>query len=104
VLNHGAWQGRQVVPADWIDAATSSPRGGPQLPFYGYQFWLGYSPFAVASVAWAAAKGRGGQRIYSVPSLDLAVVVLCGLYGDPSQGSVPRSVLNDFVLPATRGW
>jgi CubicO group peptidase (beta-lactamase class C family) len=98
VLDHGVWQGRQVVPADWIEAATS-----PQLvAFYGYQFWLGHSPSRKGTVAWAAAKGLGGQRIYIVPSLDLAVVVLAGLYKENAQDVQVLPVLDDFVLPAVR--
>ena len=45
VLQHGAWNGTQVVPASWIETATS-----PQINvsgfnsfFYGYFFWLGRS-------------------------------------------------------------
>lgn len=98
VLDRGAWQGHQVVPAGWIEAATSSE--GSHLAFYGYQFWLGHSPFREGTVAWAAAFGLGGQRIYIVPSLDLAVVVFAGLYGESAQESKVEPVLNDFVLPA----
>jgi CubicO group peptidase (beta-lactamase class C family) len=98
VLNHGEWHGRQVVPADWIEAATSSQL----VKFYGYQFWLGHSPSREGPVAWAAAKGLGGQRIYIVPSLDLAVVVLAGLYGASAQDAQVLPVLDDFALPAVR--
>jgi CubicO group peptidase (beta-lactamase class C family) len=100
VLNRGAWQGRQVVPAGWIEAATSSE--GSHLASYGYQFWLGHSPFRESTVAWAAAEGYGGQRIYIVPSLDLAVVVPAGLYEVSAQDAQMRPVLNDFVLPAVK--
>jgi CubicO group peptidase (beta-lactamase class C family) len=100
VVNRGAWHGRQVVPAGWIDAATSSE--GSHLAFYGYQFWLGHSPLREGTVAWAAAVGLGGQRIYIVPSLDLAVVVLAGLYEVSAQDAQVRTVLNDFVLPAVK--
>jgi CubicO group peptidase (beta-lactamase class C family) len=100
VLNRGAWHGRQVVPAGWIDAATSSE--GSHSVFYGYQFWLGHSPFRESTVAWAAAAGRGGQRIYIVPSLDLTLVVLAGLYEASAQDAQVRPVLDDFVLPAVK--
>ena len=45
MLRRGEWHGRQVVPAEWVDAATSrqtstgsDPRGDWDQG-YGYQFW-----------------------------------------------------------------
>ena len=53
-------------------------------------------------VAWSVGLGLGGQRLFIVSSLDLVVLVHCGLYTSPIQGGVPLSVLNRFVLPAVR--
>jgi CubicO group peptidase (beta-lactamase class C family) len=41
VLQHGAWNGTQVVPASWIEAATSAQINvsGFTSFFYGYFFW-----------------------------------------------------------------
>lgn len=45
VLDRGEWRGRQVVPAAWIDAATSRQVANGSSPTsdwdqgYGYQFW-----------------------------------------------------------------
>ena len=102
VLQHGVWNGTQVVPASWIEAATT-----PQINvsgftsfFYGYFFWLGRSLADKTEVPWAAAVGLGGQRVFIVPSLDLVVVVNAGLYSSRLQGSVPMTILNQYVLRA----
>jgi CubicO group peptidase (beta-lactamase class C family) len=100
VLGRGAWQGRQVVPADWIQAATTPAINAPLLWFYGYQFWLGRSLVRGREVEWALGMGYGGQRLFIVPSLDLVVLVHAGLYGSPIQGAVPLEVLNRYVLAA----
>jgi CubicO group peptidase (beta-lactamase class C family) len=102
VLQHGAWQGAQVVPAAWIDAATT-PQIAHSLPlyFYGYQFWLGRSLVDKHTVEWAAAVGLGGQRLFIVPALDLVVAVNAGLYRSDLQGPVPIKILNQYVLMAT---
>jgi CubicO group peptidase (beta-lactamase class C family) len=103
VLQHGAWNGAQVVPAPWIEAATA-----PQINvsgftsfFYGYFFWLGRSLADKSEVQWSAAVGLGGQRVFIVPSLDLVVVVNAGLYSSRLQSSVPMTILNQYVLKAT---
>jgi CubicO group peptidase (beta-lactamase class C family) len=100
VLNHGAWNGKQVVPADWITTATSPQINGQQLYFYGFQFWLGRSFAHGREVDWAAGVGYGGQRLFIVPALDLVAVVHAGLYKSAMQGWAPLIVLNRYILQA----
>lgn len=100
VLDHGQWQGRQVVPAAYVDAAITPQINGSGVYFYGYQFWLGRSFVAGRALDWAAAWGLGGQRIFIVPALDLVTVVTAGLYNDDLQSFVPNMILNRFVLRA----
>jgi CubicO group peptidase (beta-lactamase class C family) len=105
VLQHGVWHDAQVVPAAWIEAATSPQIDAsflnPLSSFYGYQFWLGRSLIDKRTVEWAAAIGLGGQYVYIVPALDLVVVVNAGLYLSPLQGMVTAAILNQYVLEAT---
>lgn len=103
VLDHGVWHGKQIVPADWITAATTPHINGPLLWFYGYQFWLGRSLVHDHEVDWALGLGYGGQRLFIVPALDLVVLVHCGLYRSSLQSAVPLMVLNRYVLRAVQG-
>jgi CubicO group peptidase (beta-lactamase class C family) len=114
VLDGGVWHGRQVVSADWIKQMTArqSPPGFSfsSLRSYGYLWWQGRSSIENHDVDWVAALGRGGQRLFVVPSLSLVVAVTAGLYGESNGGAPsPRenlagdTVLNSFALPAARG-
>lgn len=100
VLQRGAWSGKQVVSAGWIDASTTPQINGFLVFFYGYQFWLGRSLVDKHIVDWAAAWGLGGQRVFIVPALDLVVVVTAGLYESGMQAQVPIKILNQYVLNA----
>ncbi|HUY38166.1 MAG TPA: serine hydrolase [Candidatus Binataceae bacterium] len=100
VLQHGAWNGKQLVSAAWIDASTTPQINGFLVFFYGYQFWLGRSLINKHEVDWAAAWGLGGQRMFIVPELDLVVVVNAGLYRSDMQAQVPLKILNQYVLKA----
>lgn len=100
VLQHGVWNGKQLVPAAWIDASTTPQINGLLIFFYGYQFWLGRSLINKHEVDWAAAWGLGGQRLFIVPELDLVVVVNAGLYRSDMQAAVPLKILNQYVLQA----
>jgi CubicO group peptidase (beta-lactamase class C family) len=73
VLNHGSWNGRQLVPAQWFkDAVTPSEHG----PDYGYLWWLNTKkqqwPSAPASSF--AALGNGSNTIWVDPEHDIVFV------------------------------
>lgn len=86
LLARGAWQQRQIVPAAWI-AATVQPTitigKGPLL--YGNHWWDGRVPYDGRNLAWTAGFGNGGQRLFIVPELELAVVFTAGAYGERSE-------------------
>lgn len=103
ILAQGQFQGRPVVPPAWIAETTRPQIQGLDLYFYGYHWWLGRSLVAGREIRWAAGVGWGGQRLYVVPDLDLVVLVLAGLYGDPLQAMVGDIVLRRHVLPAALG-
>lgn len=106
VLNKGAWNGKQIVPAKWIEQSVT-PRfqaigyfGG--LFYYGQQWWMGRTLSADRDVKWIAAMGLGGQRIFIVPELDLVVMTTSGLYGSGRQGQAALDILANFIVPSVR--
>jgi CubicO group peptidase (beta-lactamase class C family) len=86
VLQRGQWQGRQVVPAQWIDASLQPHVETGDGLQYGYQWWSGTVDAAGGKHRWHAGFGNGGQRLYIVPSLDLVVVITAGGYSDGVSG------------------
>jgi CubicO group peptidase (beta-lactamase class C family) len=101
VLARGAWDGRQIVPAAWIEQSTAPRLNAYAVYFYGYQWWLGRSLIAGRQVDWIAGRGYGGQRLFIMPSLDIVAVVMAGHYdGSPLQEILGLTVLNRAVLPA----
>jgi CubicO group peptidase (beta-lactamase class C family) len=79
--NGGVHEGRQVVPAAWIQTSWApkviSPRNGNG---YGYGWWIKRVNGHPVYFAW----GHGGQMIYVAPSLALTVVMT----SDPGARSV----------------
>jgi CubicO group peptidase (beta-lactamase class C family) len=103
VLTKGAWNGRQVVPAEWVKRCTTQVvpiegRGG-----YGYQWYLGVIPAGpLQGAEWFAGIGWGGQRLFVVPRLDLVVAMNAGNYRLPNmeQARIGNLVITDAVLPS----
>jgi CubicO group peptidase (beta-lactamase class C family) len=85
----GVWQGRQIIPKEWILESTQ-PHIKTEIPLfsiegeavhYGYQWWTGQIKTHNRPVQWIAAIGNGGQRIISIPELALTIVFTAGGYG-----------------------
>ena len=98
MLSKGRWQGRQVVPAAWV-AATLQPSisigNGPLR--YGHHWWAGQVRHASGSVAWIAGFGNGGQQLYVVPELEMAVVLTAGAYNSVKIGPTEAALFRQIV-------
>ena len=99
-LHRGRANGRQIVPARWVEASlvprVQSPRESER--FYGYGWWMrelaGYPTY----FAW----GYSGQFIFLVPELDLVVVTTSSTALDDERRTHTRAVydlVERFVIP-----
>jgi CubicO group peptidase (beta-lactamase class C family) len=85
LLDGGTHEGREVIPEPWL---TESFRASLESwPGVGYgHFWYHNSaevPALGRKLPVIFASGYGGQRLYLMPELDLAVVTFSGDYGKP---------------------
>jgi CubicO group peptidase (beta-lactamase class C family) len=80
--NRGRWNGRQVIPAEWIDRA-SEPASGTGPPGEGYaMMWWTYASASIPDERYpnasrqriVLARGTGGQAVFIIPDADLVVV------------------------------
>ncbi|RPJ59758.1 MAG: hypothetical protein EHM23_12950 [Acidobacteria bacterium] len=101
-LREGRWEDRQVVSGQWLDKAsrlrvrTTSDTGN-----YGYWFWTknlrGYPTTLCA--------GYGGQYIFLIPDLDLAMVTTARSdYANAPYATYadPYNILTTYILPAVK--
>ena len=94
----GAWQGRQVLPAEvtadirrGADPAKFAMAGYTLLPGYSYRnmWWVSHNSLGVFE-----ARGIHGQRLYIVPKAELVIARFCS-------HPVASSAANDSItLPA----
>ena len=87
LLEGGRWQGRQVVPADWVQATFLAQIGFPSGPGgYSQHWWSGTVQRDGQSLPTTSALGNGGQRLVLVPALELTVVFTAGQYNSATIG------------------
>lgn len=90
-LDGGMWQGRQIVPAEWVAQSTAEHSRWDEMP-YGYLWWI------VDEKARAyAALGDGGNAIY-VHAEKRMVVAVAGLFTPEAGDSL--ALIREYVEPA----
>lgn len=97
LLDHGRWQGQQIVPADWITEATRPHISAGARDGYGYQFWTRTLNWHGKSLEAAATVGNGGQSMVMIPGLDLIVVTTAGNYGQIEGLEMVRQIADEVV-------
>ena len=70
--NGGVWQGKRVVPADWVRLSWT-PR--TRSRFSGDAYGYGWFMTEICGQAVSYARGFGGQFLHVVPSLALTVAI-----------------------------
>jgi CubicO group peptidase (beta-lactamase class C family) len=100
-LNRGRYQGRQVVPARWVDDSFV-PRGRSDFndQMYGYGWWMREFAGEQAFFAW----GFGGQYVFLIPRLELVVVTTSSTATGEERRSHRRTIfgLLEQVITALR--
>jgi CubicO group peptidase (beta-lactamase class C family) len=97
LLQRGRWQGRQLVPAGWIDEATSLQTANGSDPTsdwnqgYGYQFWRCRPGFF-------RGDGAYGQFCIVMPQYDAVVAITSGT-GDMQE---VMNLVWDLIVPALK--
>ena len=86
MLHKGVWQGKQIIPENWISESTISRMNLSMQRGYGY-YW-NTMKFGIDGNSDTAIfiPGSGGQFLAIFPSLDMVIVFTAGIYDkDPTK-------------------
>ncbi len=95
-LHGGTWNGKEIVPADWVVMSTATPtseRGSHGA--MGYEWNATDGP----NGRQYGGTGRGGQSLIVWPDLDMIVVSMAGGNAGHIAQLVRQSVKSDQALP-----
>ncbi len=96
----GNWQGRQVVPSQWVARSLEPHAQMEDGTRYGYLWWL--QEFAVNGqrIATMAMNGSGGNTVQIVPSLGLVIAVTTTNFNVRQAPRLTQKLLTEHILPA----
>jgi hypothetical protein len=105
MLRRGSIGDRHVVSSQWIERCTSPIVSVDEVRRFGYHWFMADIAFG-KPLGWAPGRlertwmafGEGGQRLFLIPGLKLAVAITAGNYGADDQGIPPTRVLREVVL------
>jgi len=96
-LRKGRWQGRQIIPAEWVTVSTVNHQQ-PGQTRYGYFWWPQKYITAGDTLSCITAIGSGGQYILLFPSIDFLLATTANNYDRRTRDL--RATLEDVILPA----
>jgi CubicO group peptidase (beta-lactamase class C family) len=95
-LDQGRWNGRQVLSAAYVAAATAPHAQARSDADYGYLIWL--QTFN-AHKAWVMS-GTGGNKVVIVPDLALVAVITTTNFGVRQPHAISERLLSEHILAA----
>ena len=98
VMNKGKWQGEQLIPAEFVELATSKIYTNKAGTSYGYFWWRHDMVVNGKKVDCKSGRGAGGQFILMFEELDLLVVVTSHNIGmGKTLKMAPQRILPHFM-------
>jgi CubicO group peptidase (beta-lactamase class C family) len=77
-LREGTWEGKQIIPQQWVKDSTNSYSNAGESGGYGYMWWVAangkHLPGIDLDEGSFSARGSGGQFILVIPSYDMVIV------------------------------
>jgi CubicO group peptidase (beta-lactamase class C family) len=96
ILNRGVWEGKQIIPADFVAESVRTQTTFNANAGYGYQSW-----WTVPLDGYYYAAGIKGQRIYVMEKQDMVVVTTCNLPED-SQIETKMRKIAQYAISACK--
>ena len=97
-MNGGKWKDEQLVPAKFVERATSKIHTNKQETSYGFFWWRHDVVIDGKTYDCRSGRGAGGQFILMFPDVDLLVVITAHQKGMGKMLKIaPQRILPAFI-------
>ena len=98
--NQGVWNGKQILPQDWITKSLSHQMTISEGEYYGYLFWN--KTYKINGVDYEVyySSGNGGNKIFIFKDQPLVIVITSTAYNMPYGHSQVDKIMQNYLIPA----
>ncbi len=98
--NGGSWNGKRVVPAEWVARSIAPHARIDDDTEYGYLWWLKTYRSGDSTYRSYFMSGTGGNHVHVFPDQNLVVVITTTNYRERGPHEITDRLLTEKVLPA----
>lgn len=98
--NQGVWNGKQILPKEWVEKSLSHQMEIAKDEYYGYLFWN--KTYQVDGKGYEVyyCSGNGGNKIIVFKDQPLVIVITATAYNKPYGHSQVDLMIRDYLIPA----
>jgi CubicO group peptidase (beta-lactamase class C family) len=100
--NEGKWNGRQLIPAQWVHKSFTRHKGipGRTEEYYGYLFWNKKYRVAGKEYETFYCTGNGGNKIFVFSGHPWVIVITASAYGALYAHPQVDKMMTEYIIPA----
>lgn len=98
--NQGIWNGKQILPKEWITKSLSHQMTISEDEYYGYLFWN--KTYIVNGVDYEVyySSGNGGNRIFIFKDFPIVIVITSTAYNTPYGHKQVDKIMQNYLIEA----
>lgn len=98
--NQGTWNGKQILPQEWVAKSLSHQMTVSEDEFYGYLFWNKTYKINGLDYEVYYSSGNGGNRIFIFKDQPIVIVITATAYNTPYGEKQVEKIMQEYLIPA----
>jgi CubicO group peptidase (beta-lactamase class C family) len=98
--NQGLWNGKQILPKEWVEQSLSHQMPIAKDEYYGYLFWNKTYQLEGKEYEVYYCSGNGGNKIMVFKDQPLVIVITATAYNKPYGHSQVDAMIRNYLIPA----
>lgn len=101
--NKGLWNGKQLLPKEWVEKSFSHQVSVTDGEYYGYLFWNKTYQVNGKNYEVYYCSGNGGNKVIVFKDQPLVVVITATAYNKAYGHSQVDKIIQNYLIPALEG-
>lgn len=101
--NKGLWNGKQLLPKEWVEKSFSHQVSVTDGEYYGYLFWNKTYQVNGKDYEVYYCSGNGGNKVIVFKDQPLVVVITATAYNKAYGHSQVDKIIQNYLIPALEG-